>query len=83
MLGGLHPRSPRRDSTSNEKRRINECPNLDLAINKEEPGIHQQDDSGAGTCLRLRLGELRTTSGRAIVTERTPPRRDGHRCESL
>lgn len=49
--------------------RINECPNLDLVINKEEPGIHQQDDSGVGrTCLRLCLGKLRTAAGRAIVT---------------
>lgn len=41
--------------------RINECPNLDLVINKEEPGIRQHDDSGVGRGLRLHLGKLRTT----------------------
>lgn len=51
--------------------RINERPNLRLVINKEEPRMHQQDEAGVGrTCPRLRLGELRTTAGRAIVTVR-------------
>lgn len=40
--------------------RINECPNLDLVIKKEEPGIHQRDGSCVGrTCLRVCLDELR------------------------
>lgn len=40
--------------------RINECPNLDLVIKEEEPGIHQRDGSCVGrTCLRVCLCELR------------------------
>lgn len=58
--------------------RINECPNLDLVINKEEPRIHQQDDSGANM-PEAASRKAEDNSGKSDRdSERTPPRGDGN-----